>query len=263
MILHLAKFGNHNYGAYQRFQTDADVALFFEQVGVSLDALVEQCRDWKEFVPHLENLVGGTVHIEAGGSGSITMIDSSSGEDREIVTFRERGQVFWTTYRGLFEKALEALERGVNNADWGDVLLALSGGVASVEAFISQCAEAWNARHPEDPLVDTKHTKVSFEDKVTTWIPKMAGGLKLHRGDQVWRDFAILQAIRDKQAIHPKSQFVGATVTEMVATINRFRSIARLLIRLHVLFKERVPSQVVRAAFAPDVEEIKPPAAAS
>lgn len=53
--------------------------------------------------------------------------------------------------------------------------------------------------------------------------------------------------------VHGKSPSVGWSYGDMAKVINRFRSLAALLVDLHLIHNNRVPAVIIRSAFAPDV----------
>jgi hypothetical protein len=258
LVLTMAKNGDHGH---PRFRLEADVKRFFAERGAAFEEVVERSRDYRQHVPFFENLLGGGhVFVNAPGGGSVAWVDLSSGEEKEVARVEGTGVLVTSSYQQHFVTALKALERAVVEGSWGEFLSAVSGGLASVEAYVNYRAGERNKTHPSDLLVDSKQSKVSFELKIEQWVPRMAGGRKLDRSDAVWRDFLALRAIRDDQAIHTKNASSGVTYQQMAEAINRFRSgIAMFLVRLHGLFSEPIPSQIIRAASAPDVEATEPP----
>lgn len=255
LVLTMAKYGDHAPGPHPRFRTDAEVKRFYEGAGLTFEEVVERCREFALPVPVLENLLdSGHVFVEAGGGGSISIEDAAG---NELAKLKEPGVLVRSSYQHLFYTAMKAFDRAVEEGSWGEFLSALSNGIASVEAYLNHRAEIWNTRHPDDPLLDSRVSKVSFDQKIEEWVPKMSRGNKLDRSDEVWRDFQILRALRDDEAIHPKRSVGSVTYQEMAALLNRFRSgIGMLLVRLHVVFNEPIPSRIVRAAYAPEIEVV-------
>jgi hypothetical protein len=59
-------------------------------------------------------------------------------------------------------------------------------------------------------------------------------------------------------AIHPKSSGYSISFAKLAEQINFFRTgIARLLVKLHLLFEDVIPAKIIRAAYAPDVEFVQ------
>jgi hypothetical protein len=139
-----------------------------------------------------------------------------------------------------------------------DLQSAIVKGIGSLEAFINARADRWNKTHPEDQLLDSRQKKVSFEDKVDIWIPKLTGGAKLDKSGTMWRHFVALRGIRDDEAIHPKAVGFGISYRDLAKNINMFRlGIAGFLFELHLLSYVTVPRAVIRAMYAPEVEAVE------
>ena len=91
-------------------------------------------------------------------------------------------------------------------------------------------------------------------------MPKMSGGGKIDKTDQVWNDFKSLKRVRDDNAIHPKLPGQGISYKDFANQINAFRlGIAQLLANLHLLLGLPVPSVIINAIYMPDVEVVEVP----
>jgi len=131
-------------------------------------------------------------------------------------------------------------------------------GISSIEGFINRKAELWNKKNPNEQLLDSKQNKVNLYDKIDVWVPKMAGGKKLSKSGTEWFHFKKLRDIRNDIAIHPKESGYSISLSDLAEEIDMFRTgIAKLLISLHLLFGEKIPGIIIRAAYAPDVEIIE------
>jgi hypothetical protein len=238
LIMTMAKRSNHHLEVLRKvsLKTDADVAEFirsFTGGSETLEGMVNHCRDYSQHVPIFENFIGS--RLVMGG--------------REIVT---------SAYRLLYEKASENLTRAIESVSFGDVQVAITSGISSIDAYISHRAEKWNAAHPNDLLIDSRDHKVSFDDKIDSWIPKMTGGPKFDKSRQNWTHFKILRGIRDDVMIHAKDPSYARSAHEIAEAINMFRTgIAGLLIQLHDLIDEKIPSMIIYDSFAPDVEVVE------
>ena len=166
---------------------------------------------------------------------------------------------YWATY----ETAHDALGRAESKLSYGEALSALSSGIASIESFLRARVLEWNKTHPDDQLIDSRDTKVSFDDKIDRWIPKMTGR-KLDKSGKRWQAFKLLRAIRDDHAIHPKESGHAVPFARLVEVINLFADgVAGLLLDLHIHFNQKTPRIIIRDAFAPKAElvtESAPPA---
>lgn len=253
MILTLAKMSNHQW--HGRFQTDADVKRFFAANGYAFAQVVEASRNPWQFVPLVENIIGSTFVLSAPGGGSASFVNMETGE--EVSPVSEHGIMVMSNYQHSYEQAAASLERAITDCSWGDFLSTLTHGIAAIEAFLNEQAGRWNETHPTQQLLDSKAEKVSFDDKIDKWIPILTGGRRLDKGDARWADFKQLRGIRDEAAVHIKSPVRGVSFVEMARLMNMTRTgIAGLLMHLHELFKEPVPSKIVRGVFAADVERI-------
>jgi hypothetical protein len=235
LIMMMAKHSNNYVDIHHKInlQTDDDVKRFFSARTGTFDELVEFCRDYKEPVPIVENLIGSL--FVTNGTAIIT-----------------------STYHNLYESASKHLNEAIKNVSYSDLQSAITSGIASIEAYINRQVEIWNELNPNDQLIDSRNQKVSFDDKVEKWIPKIAGGKKLDKGLKPWPDFKRLRGIRDNVTIHPKESSFTKSVYEIAEGINMFRTgITGLLIQLHGLFGAKIPAIIIRNCFAPDVEVVE------
>ena len=215
--------------------------------------LVEKCRDPKENVHFFENLIGSTWTVSGGGK--MSLVDLTTEEEFSV----QRPGIFTgLTYWALSEAACKARDRSIEECSHSDLQSAIVKGIASIEAYIQHRAAIWNKANPTDMLIDSQTQKISFEDKVKLWIPKMSKGVALDRGQRNWSDFIKLQKIRDKLAIHPKAQGYSVSLSNMVDEINILRTgVASLMIDLHLIFHEKIPRVIIRMRYFPDVEVIE------
>jgi hypothetical protein len=214
-------------------KSEDDVDAFLRRLSHGrggLNEFVEYCREnFERPIPYFENVLGSTWVVG----------------DQEIFT---------STYKARFEAALEHLERAIDELSYNEALSAVTMGIASVEALLSDQAEKGNAGHPSSALNDSRENKVSFDDRIDQWIPLMTGGQRLNK-DGFWGDFKILRGIRDDTSIHPKERSYTRSIRDIADIANRFRTgIALFLIGLHNLFDLDLPANVVRAYYAVDVE---------
>jgi hypothetical protein len=249
LITMMAKHGNHYQEAF--FRTNEEVVNFFQKKGVNFEKLVENCRHYQVTVPFFENLIGCTWTVS--GRARVSRVDRITGKEDLIV--EGPGAISMSTYWSLYETANESLKQAINKGSYTDLQSAIVLGIASIEAYINHRAEEWNMKNPTDLLFDSKLKKVSFEDKIDIWIPKMASGKKLDKSNRNWADFKVLCSIRDNLTIHPKSTGFSISIKELADLINRFRTgIAGLLVQLHLIFEEKIPAVIIRGYYAPEVE---------
>jgi hypothetical protein len=251
----MAKYGNHSYR--QSFISDADVKRFFQSKGVYWDDLVQKCRNPKEIVDILENLIGSTWKVSGGGKASV-VTDAATNKETEITSVSGPGEITISTYLQLFENAVDNLSRCIDSASFGDFQSCVSNGIASIDAYIEHRVFLYNSAHPSEQLIDSKESKVSQDTKFDEWIPKMSGGKKLDKSRLNWSHFKRLRAVRDELAIHVKKPAFGINYHELGELLNVFRSgIAGLLLDLHVIFGERVPCNIIRNAYLPDISLVE------
>lgn len=251
LILLFAKHGNHYHN--ENFTTDASVKKAFQIKGLDFKSLVEKCRTPQESVPFFENLIGSTWTVSGGAK--MALVDASGQEEFSV---QGPGKFTESTYWALAEETHKARDRAVSNISYSDLQAAIVHGIASIEAYINHRASNWNKINTDEQLVDSKQNKVSFDDKIKLWIPKITSGKKLDRGNKNWSDFIKLLLIRDNLAIHPKPLGYGISYSDLADKINILRSgIGGLLIDLHMLFQEKIPRVIIRLKYTPDVEVIE------
>ena len=249
LIQLVAKNGNHYHG--MRLTSDADVKRAFQSSGYSYEQVVEDCRDFKNRVPIFENLLGSTWTV--GEGAQLSRIDAATGKEDLKVT--GPGTFTGAAYWGIFEQARHSLERAVELGSYADLQSAAASGIATIEAYITYRAEVWNSSHPDAKLIDSKDHKVSFDDKIDTWIPLMLNGTKLNKSGIEWAHYRQLRGIRDNVLIHSKQSGYSISFEDLAEAANKFRAgIAGLLVQLDLLFAEKVPSIIIRSSFLPDVE---------
>ena len=247
-----AMFGNH--GKDFRPKSPREVQVYFLRRGINPDKLVEECRNYKNFIPDFENLIGSTWKTV---DASVSLVDS----DGEVIDeMKEPGLFIWSNYEAHFEAACAARDRAIAEDSYSALQECLSQGFASIEAFFNTQARAWNKQHPKDKLVDSGTHRVNLENKIEEWVPKMSGGGKIGKTDQIWNDFKSLKRVRDDNAIHSKLPGQGISYKDFAKQINAFRlGIAQLLANLHLLLGLPVPSVIINAIYMPDVEVVEVP----
>jgi hypothetical protein len=252
MIVTFAMLGNHNKQVY--FRSEAEVEAGFEYNGIDFSELVDSCRDPNESVPFFENLLPAGWSASPGAS--ITVTDSVTGKVRAELG-PSGGTFFPDMYAATFEQAHADWLASIELVSPIKFLAAATAGVAAIESYLMHRTRIWNELNPADPLLDSHTKKVSFDDKLDDWIPKMTGGARLQKSDVVWADFRVLRSIRDDGWVHQKQSALAMELNDLVTQLNRFRNgIAMFLIRLHQLFRERIPRLIIRAAYSPDVRAI-------
>lgn len=245
--------GEHNF--HPRPQAPDDVIRLFLNMGINPNCIAEECRDFRRPVPFFQNMLGytWTAHVYKGGT--VGIIDNTTGED--ICSMKKDGTLIASTYQAYLETAYKSRDQAVEHSSYADYHTAIVKGFAAIEAFLNEQVKIWNRQHPDELLSDSKRSKVSQDEKIDNWIPKIAGGKKLNKSDIRWQHYKKLQAIRDNYIVHPKSTGYGITYQELAEQINMFRSgIAGIIADMHLIFRKAMPAVVINAIFMPDVEVI-------
>jgi len=255
MILMMAKYGNHSTRA--RFVSDADVKRFFQSKGFYWDDLVQQCRNPNQIIPIVENLIGST-WVVAGSGRAAVVTGAATDKEKEITSVKGPGTLTTCTYLQLFENAVDSLHRCMRKASFADFQSCVSNGIAGIDAYVMHRVWLYNANHPREQLEDNKESKVSQDTKIDEWIPQMLGGKRLDKSRANWQNCRKLRNIRDDLAIHLKTPAISISYQQLEEWLNLFRSgIAGLLFDLHLLFAERLPSRIIRYAYAPDIRLVE------
>jgi hypothetical protein len=257
IVLSMGEYGNHNKHFERPFDTDDDVIAYLREEGFDFDRLVEACRHRDEHVPRVENLITSEW---TGGEppGGYLVVREERGDVLSGFTDAGSGTMTTSTYWSRFERAASAFERCLETTSYEDLLSCLSSGVSSIEAYIGGKVESHNRRRPGDELVDSKRSKVSFDEKIKLWVPRMSGE-KFDKGkNRNWSDFKVLSAVRDQEDAHPKTSAYAHSFDDMAKLLNRFRGrIAGLLLDLCIHFGEKqVPRTIIRRAFLSKVRYV-------
>jgi hypothetical protein len=252
-IIDFGLFGDHSVNP--RPKTGQEVAKFFLARGANPDRIAEECRDYARPVPYFENLVGGRWMIEAEGQSSVTFINKESNE--EMVFKGDAGEFVGSSYVGLFKLACEARDRAVLGCSQMEMIASYDHGVASIEGFINGRAHIWNIQHPKERLEDSKARKISFDDKLSVWVPQMLGR-RLDISNNRWEVFWRIRRLRNDEAAHPKAMQYGTTLRGLAKRIDRFRSgIAGVLFQLHIEFVVPIPALLINAVHMPEVQIVE------
>jgi hypothetical protein len=251
MILHIAKFGNHNINVH--LKSDADVKRFFLAQGYDFQLLVERCRNVVNAVPMVENLIGSSWNFQTDGSAEVS-VTSVTGEEQ---SFQGSGTLALSSYWAQVESCCKSRDRAVLESSYVDFQSAVVQGIAGIEAYITHRVKIWNHNNPNNALIDSKQTKVSFDDKIDDWIPKMSGGKRTDKSNNDWRHYKRLRSVRDDVALHPKTMSMGVSLQQLAENINMLRAgIGGILIQLHRIFNEKIPAIIIRARYTPEVKVI-------
>jgi hypothetical protein len=210
MVMSMGKYGNHNKHFERPFDTDDDVIAYLREEGFDFNRLVEACRHRDEHVPRVENLI--TSEWTGGAPpGGYLVVRDERGDVLSGFTDGGSGKMTTSTYWSRFERAASAFDRCLETTSYEDLLSCLSSGVSSIEAYIGGKVESHNRRRPGDELVDSKRSKVSFDEKIKLWVPRMSGEQFDKGKNRNWSDFKVLRAVRDQEDAHPKTSAYAQT----------------------------------------------------
>jgi hypothetical protein len=225
------------------FWSSLQVKSFF---GDRYDDLVASAQRG-EPIPHFENLLRGTFQVVAPDSYLVLRL-SPSGEEIQIP---EAGVINTSQYVSKFEAAVDARDRAVKQKSTTEFETVAFLGVSAIEAYFNWQAEAWDHFHPDNRMPRTR--RMSLDQKIKVWLPLLATGSSLDYTHISWDRFFELKQLRNRST-HPRQGGSGITLKELARRLNLFRTaIAAPLMQLHQVFHERIPSVVIRAAYAPDV----------
>ncbi|MDQ3926963.1 MAG: hypothetical protein M3272_08285 [Actinomycetota bacterium] len=239
--------------------SEEDVARFFAENGLDYQRVVEEERsDHLAHVPLLwvSEPLSMNMGVPPGGYASIR--DGT----RDIAVLKgESGRFVLVEYGDRFEQATKHLHRSIEGADNNDFLSCISDGISSIEAFLSYSTRRYGEGLPESIPTAKGSRRLTFDEKIDEWLPKMTRGRKLDKSGRNWSDFKELREIRDAFQAHPKTSVYGVSFRELCRRLNLFRTgIAGLLIDLHaVLRTSYVPEIVFRYAYLPDIEYVEEP----
>lgn len=255
MILCFAIYGEHI--TQPRPTTSEEVFDFFCERGVDPDRLAEELRDFRQRVPYFENLLGSG--MISGQGVKVTPVDRVTRQPIGPTTAGP-GVYHESTYQSLWGLAVEARDRAVIKGSYPDFQAAITSGLAAIEGLLNESAETWTRHRPKQPLVDTPQSRVSFDQKISQWLPIMARG-NFDKGHRRWSDLMRLRVIRDDLTVHPKEHAFGVPYAKFAEDINRFRDgIADTLFHIHMILPRQIPPRVIRARFQPDAVVVRVPA---
>ena len=248
LILDIAAYGNHNW-THQRFEYRyptfwglSEVKEFFKNRGIDFDSLVNETRHPFSPVPFLENLIRSKWFLS--GTAEVKLPSVPGGDPDEVTV--GPGQVAFPAFLDEFENSAASFVKAFEEKSIPNFNNAVVSGVTSIEVYLNNQIAAWNASNPNDQLVDDKQHKVPFGKKVTDLIPKIAYWQRLDKSERFWGDFVEVRDYRDS-IIHRKQYSARMEYRELHKYLIKYRfAIPGLLFEMHKIFKQRVPSQIIR-----------------
>lgn len=216
MIFAFVRHGDHSNRSHTDTLNNNQIKLWFKQNGYPFKALTIKVRKWGETVPFVENLIHSTFHV-SGGQASII----NTKTDEVVTSINSAGLLIDSDYQAKFEAASRHKQQAIQRCDVEELYSAISKGIASIESYFNSKANNYNA-YSDKPLVDSKKSPISLEDKFRIWIPILSGK-EFDFSKNNWRIFKELLEIRHNEAIHPKKVANAITYTEIAEIINKFR----------------------------------------
>jgi hypothetical protein len=242
MIVLMALHGNHNHHLLQPINSEADVVAILNASGCPIGQLEEKCRYFDQSIPIFENLLGP---VWKASGVTISRVNPATGQRAQLNT--SDGLVTESDYWARFQISVEDFEQAILKENPDRYLAAIAAGTAAIEGFCNyqflkkgNNAESGEIREPLD---------WKFEN----WIPRFTNR-KLDKGRKSWERFKRLRQLRNDEFQHPKAMWSARNFSDLPSLFNDYRwGICRLLLELHVIFRERCPSRIIRYSFYPSI----------
>lgn len=234
--------------------SDAEVRRILEDEGYPWCRTVKELRqDCRRPVPHLENLVLGSVTIESVPGIVVAhrwVVDGVELPQWPVFS----GMNLELDYRTKFREACAARERCIEHGALADMLTLVTSAYGAIESFMTLRAFVYNAGvGAGQQLEDTMAHPVSLRDKIRNWLPLMSGSSINFGASPSWTVFLKWETIRHDRAIHPKMHMPPLSVEDMAGIINEFRDVAGLMFTLQRAFDPSIPSDVLRSMVYPAI----------
>lgn len=243
MIILMGKLGNHNYDLGGHLKTDADIKRHYAQNNYDFEVEVQRCRTFTENIMIYENLIGSQWTTKGV---KVSRVNPTTGQEETLV--EGDGVYNDKDYWHSFELAVSDLDEAISKSSYGKFLSAINNGIASIEAFFN-----YEYLHKMKEGVQPAELEISLDAKVDNW-PERFTGIKLDKSKIFWNHFRELKNLRNNKFQHIKSSATGKTFIAMEREFNMFRTgIAQFLLELHVIYKERCPSKIIRYSYFPDI----------
>ncbi len=163
------------------------------------------------------------------------------------------GQAVLIPYEGIFLDSFNYLFKAINNSDVEDFVSSINRGIASIENVLRYYALKYNNEIGKEELVDDKYNRVSFNEKIDLWIPKITGK-KLDKSSINWQSFNKLKKFRDDNDQHFKGQYIR-DYNEIIVLMNLYKyGIAGLLFDILKLFDSHISAPIIRAKYIPKIK---------
>lgn len=244
MILAMAFHGNHYNDIHGHIRAVSDVKAHYAQNGREFSRVVAHCRDFAQSVPIYENLIGAQWTAEGV---TVSRPNHITGEYEPIVS--GDGIYNESDYWATFEISKEDFDNAIESGRWERFLSAVNAGIAAVEAFLNHEYMTRLRVSGDDAAL-----RENFEVKIKTWPAKLTGSA-FDLSGRSWASFSKLKKLRDDGFQHRKARNTGMSRKEHLGLLNEYKlAVPRLLFDLHVHFKVRCPSAIIRYAYHPEIE---------
>ncbi|MFA0405173.1 hypothetical protein [Vibrio sp. 10N.222.52.C12] len=247
MILDLVRKSDHSSRSHTDTLNNKQIEAWFNQNQYPFKQLVTSSRDFKVSIPFVENILPTTVHV----SGGETSVIDANGDVQASIN--GAGSLNMSDYQGKFESAMKYRDRAIQHADIEEYYSCLSKLFASLESYFNYKALVYN-QTAADKLIDSKQSPVPLEDKIRDWIPILAPGNKVDRGNRCGQLFKLQLLERNNQAIHPKSPAQATSYADLAQKLNELRDgVIKLTYDIYSVLEVEMKSQVIRSVYHPDV----------
>lgn len=244
LIYDMTRYADNRFNA--KNLTNEEIKQWFEKNRYEWRRLIENARTLKT-IPLVENLIDYEFSLQASKNTSVTIYQSG----HETAKLVGPGQLNVFNYHSRFIKALEERGNAVKKNSYADLLSCITHAIASVELYINSKINLWNQNNKQSPLSLESHVKL--DEKLNGQLFTMCG-YRMNQLNTVWNHFIDLKNLNNEIFKHNATGSDAASYNKMAQIINKFRTgIAMLLFKLHQLFKEPVPSKIIRGVYLPDV----------
>jgi hypothetical protein len=156
--LTMAMYSDHGYQFQYHLSNEESVKEFYRQHGYNCEIVDEEVHNKLAWILIIDVRTFSSFMLR-GAPDSIT--GTKGGGNQFLVKFEgETGHVVKSEYTGIFEHAVEQLNRSLERSRYRDFLTIVSEGIASIEAYINYRANQIGGQQ----YGDSKQHLVSFDD---------------------------------------------------------------------------------------------------
>ncbi len=248
MILDMIKYSDYNTLRYKNLSDEMLIQIHTRCTGEEFDIIAERTRIFENPINNYENLSDrGKMITNSGGN----VIISRNGVQKSLPTGPT--EFIDIPYNGLFIDSYNNFKRAISENNISDFITAVTKGISAIENCLREASEKYNISNPQNPLIDNKQNKISFDDKIDIWIP-IISGQKLNKNNKIWSSFLQLRSLRDNKDQHFKGEY-AFSYEEICKYMNIYKyGIAGMLFELEKIFDNRISSLIIRAKYFPEIE---------